>query len=117
MSIAENREAWATALETTTTEQGKYRLEYREAGAVKACCLGILCRVYIDAGNDLPVAHQPIDDEGRQVTQFGMSEIAFTPGQVSTWAGIHQIEQHFSRMNDVDGKSFKEIAEFIRTLD
>lgn len=92
-SIREKRLRWAEALESGKFKQCKNRLKYPLSdGTYAYCCLGVACEigVMVSGGNEV----YPIDSDRLEYT--------------------HDEILDFVRMNDTHGKSFTEIAAFIR---
>lgn len=85
---------WTAALRSGEYKQGRRRFRIESAGGVKHCCLGVLCEV---AG--APIEQGPSNDNYEFV---GRALGAVNPADL--W-----------RMNDTQGKSFSEIADWIDT--
>lgn len=99
----EVKKQWIKALEGGEYLQatGALRLEGR------FCCLGVLCDIsnlgqWEGVDGQWPQSYLEVDD--------------YLPGQVANWAGLGGcIELDLAKLND-DGKSFKEIADYIRAV-
>lgn len=66
---------WIDRLRSGKYLQGKGFLRQRELGAVKHCCLGILCEMAIEAGVTAIVEQR--SEEDRCVTMFGNPSSAY----------------------------------------
>lgn len=114
------KELWLNELENSDRVQGRHRLHTVMDGVEKFCCLGVLCDLAFQAG----VVTRWL------VTRFGIPRYLYAgdsvtlPPEVITWAGLHDYdpyvivgvnyERSLCGVNDDDGYSFREIAEFIR---
>lgn len=84
---------WSAALRSGKYKQGKYSLYKRG----KHCCLGVLYKVAFDKE-----APDPFSEEGAIHAAYG---------QIGQLLGIRLRE--FTKMNDHQGKTFEEIADYI----
>lgn len=110
---------WIEALRSGDYEQGPFALERGAVGALKHCCLGVLCRVAISSGLDLPVARRVRDDD---YTAFGdIQTTSMLPSEVIAWAGLDYPDpfvyagddlRALSYLND-QGTPFAKIADLI----
>ena len=102
------KELWLAALRSGDREQGKGYLNVDG----KFCCLGVLCEVAIESG--VGVTKQ--EDLG---TYYYGSRSSFPPKAVYDWSGLPGLttadgpDVRLSIMNDGDGKTFLEIADWI----
>lgn len=97
------KQKWIAALRSGQYRQAQERL--RKDGAF--CCLGVLCDITKDA-----VRGDWDDDDGFNID--GIYEWQTLPDQVSELVALDD-DKHdaLTHMNDVDGKSFAEIADYI----
>jgi len=110
---------WIEALRSGNYEQGPFALERGAADALRHCCLGVLCRVAINSGIDLPVSRELQDDA---YTAFGDSgNTSVLPSEVIDWAGLDRADpsvdagdglRALSYLND-QGTPFAKIADLI----
>lgn len=112
---------WLTALRSDEYTQIKVSLETQDGN----CCMGVLCREAIKHGIKLDVGLAEKNLEGMflAVRSFN-NQINYPPHAVKEWAGIISDEKDqelidvenplrkLAYMND-EGKSFKEIADYI----
>jgi hypothetical protein len=117
--------AWLAAL--PEYEQGTGHLRYTYGGAVKHCCLGVLCEAAIKAGVPLTVEEEETGSALKVTTFDGQTQ--FLPEAVMDWAfepGTHpdhdlevQWEDDYQQRTDtlVDlndgGYTFEEIGRII----
>lgn len=100
--IAELKEAWLAALRSGNYKQTIERLQDRDFGGY--CCLGVLCDVFDPSGwdgvtyrfNGKGGNNQKLPDA--MLYRIGMSDDA---------------QEHLMELNDSNGYSFKEIADYI----
>lgn len=118
----ENAKKWIETLETTDFPQGKQSLRSQDG----YCCLGIACDLYSKLSpkglkTDIKEYIDRDDDKEYFTCYYGeCKEEAYLPVEVSNWLGM--IDYHIfgdpqfklANLND-NGKSFKEIAEFLKT--
>lgn len=125
-------EKWVKALLSKKYKQGKGALKIKtKAGAVRHCCLGVLCELYQQdrrrnkkprlKTKDRPAAEVLEDTSKRgHVVVFG-NESALLPKIVQRWAGMHsddgvfpgpEMMESLAAMND-DGENFAAIADAI----
>lgn len=95
----ELKNKWISALRSGAYEQGRVRLARKGGGGqVQYCCLGVLLCV-----------------SGRFRSNWQFRDL----GALSTVGALDLLDDNnglavtFERMNDVDGKSFDEIADYI----
>jgi hypothetical protein len=114
----EVKEKWIKALISGEYEQGMGGLRREvEEGDIKYCCLGVLCEIY---------RIEKKQSEWRQYEPgwFSyMQESGILPEKVMKWAGLEDPQGTFYResepadylikVNDIEKKSFKQIAEII----
>lgn len=113
----EIRKQWTDALRSGEYKQARHNLRVTdESGTNSYCCLGVLCDLYIKAGN--PETYQV---EGET---FDIWEECTLPVSVSEWAGLDgdnnpvlqdvNGEIHMaSGWNDSSGGGFNKIADMI----
>ena len=91
-------------------KQGKYKLE-RETG--EQCCLGVLCEIAVEEG----IVSKSLSDDGYVYYgegENGWGHLALPPVLVKEWAGLNSHETRaLSEMNDIQGKTFSEIADYV----
>ena len=124
--IKANREKWIKALESGRYHQGTYYLKKKSGNKpVEYCCLGVACQLASAAGV-IPRAAEKMD-YGEKIFRFGRdrNEESFLPIEVQRWLGVDSCDitvavvdsysnkRTVSSLND-DGKSFKEIAQYLR---
>lgn len=118
---------WINALLSGEYRQGRKTLRHETDGAVRHCCLGVLCEIAEQAG---VVYSEPllIGDDDTPRTQFVATgdpedrQSGILPDAVQEWAGVANSNGSFwssvyrqgslTDLNDT-GASFKEIAEYI----
>jgi hypothetical protein len=99
--IRQNREEWAQALESGTYRQTKGKLRRRNA----MCCLGVLC---------------DITDQERWEGEFYGGENKLPPQEILDIVGLRDAGDaphsvlRFTRANDYERATFKDIAQMIR---
>lgn len=87
--IAEIRDMWATALESDKYEQGQSRLTIvRPDGGERDCCLGVLCKLAVDAG---VIKRLRIHPDSHHVIYGDESDESGStlPLAVMQWAGLN----------------------------
>lgn len=108
-----NAKLWVEALRSGKYEQGTHYLE--KDG--KLCCLGVACRLYIEAGNYLTVT------ESHAGSTLFANEAAELPESVRLWIGLNDTGGRYGpelngdclvHQNDT-GKTFEEIAAIIES--
>ncbi len=124
----ENAQKWVEALESGEYEQGKSKLHGRLDGVDRYCCLGVACKLFIEAGGELRI-HE-VDNGGPDISVTYNNEMALLPSPVADWLGLtdrgsaftpvtvsHEGEEgqfdQLTALNDT-GASFTEIAKVIR---
>jgi hypothetical protein len=116
---------WIEALESGEYEQGTGLLEYVEEGSevTRRCCLGVLCRVAVNNGLDLPQTRLQRRNSSEvmvSLTGFGGNMVTGAlPNEVYQWMpGLRKslVEIGLINMNDSQGKTFVEIASHLRNL-
>jgi hypothetical protein len=99
---------WAAALDSGEYKQGKGRLRKGD----KFCCLAVLCNLHAQE-------HPEIADTQKHKSVYLGARSALPP-EVQEWAGMNSDEGYITynlnlmSMNDLEGKSFTEIAKVIR---
>lgn len=103
------KQAWQEALLSGKYAQGQYNL--RKDGYF--CCLGVLCdisgigRWSILSGPQAYLTADPVAGSIRK---------DYPPSSVLRWAGLTQLNcKELATLNDEEGRSFKEIVEYIGT--
>ncbi len=98
---------WIKALRSGKFKQGKHALCEVKGKTSKYCCLGVLCHIL----------KTPYTKDG-ELKIYEASQ-GFLPSTVTRQVGIKNINpmllngEYLTDMNDVGGKSFKEIANVI----
>lgn len=101
--LREWRDKWITALRSRKYTQGQGRLRVdMGAGKFSYCCMGVLCDV---------VAPQEWKEDSSHSTAYSTSFPSHTVVQVTGFD--RQQEQHLAMLNDSEGKSFDQIADWI----
>lgn len=111
----EVKEKWVTALRSGQYPQGRELLRFSnpETNRDEFCCLGVLCELAVQEG---VIAHPrtgDVDDDG--VWHYGLEPYTGTgspPPAVRKWSGLTRYAQLVT-LNDQDGKTFPEIADWI----
>lgn len=110
----EVKELWVKKLrELPNNMQGQGALEDTSG---KMCCLGVLCRLGVEAGIQEPPT-TGVSDYLHYPDQ-GIDRSGTLTRKVRDWAGLRDAnpmlgEKQASEWNDFDGKSFDEIAQLI----
>jgi hypothetical protein len=105
------KERWVAALRSGQYEQGVGYLTYKLEDEVnRYCCLGVLCDILSDESDLFTKSYDPSKSH---LTKYGDSfyELNFSQ-QDFLKIGLSEIAP-LVYMNDTDGKSFNEIADFI----
>ena len=113
MTPLEARKNWSNALRSNRFKQGFGALEYiDDKGNVSNCCLGVLCRLYIEDGGELSV------EKSKHTTLFDLNA-AMLPEKVANYIGIHSAmgrlkgnAGYLTVLND-SGVGFETIADII----
>jgi hypothetical protein len=84
------KKKWVAALKSGKYKQGKCSLKNTDN---TYCCLGVLCEVFIDEGNELDVR----TTENNVVEYNGQT--SYPPTAVREWAGICHVSGHASSAN------------------
>jgi len=114
------KRSWMTALRSGKFEQTQNVLcEIDEEGNKSYCCLGVLCEVLKKKGFNVKLN---IDKE-KQTAEFvcnGKADEGNINSALAKRIGLGEIEDRdkqeiYSEMNDNEGKSFKQIAQYIET--
>jgi hypothetical protein len=92
---------WVNALRSSDYEQGRFALRDSQNCY---CCLGVLCDLYAKEKRKEWV-------KGTWCYYY-QSKDACPPISVAKWSDCRSFSK-LMRMNDVEGKSFKEIADYI----
>jgi hypothetical protein len=106
----ERKSRWTTKLRSGDYLQGKGALRKRGEEQDFFCCLGVLCEIAVDEGavhrSEEPEVvgwHYSYDEEG-----------GVLPIELEEWSGIGPDDrQGLMTMNDTEGKTFPEIADWI----
>jgi hypothetical protein len=100
---------WALALRSGDFAQGDvYLCKVLPDGSRKHCCLGVLCEIH----GETRVTSVQWDDRASLQTYDG--RVSSLPEVVSRWAQLsYNDEADLIDMNDKQGKSFGEIANYI----
>lgn len=117
--LTENQKKWVAALRSGEYKQG--------VGSLKSegchCCLGVVCEVYEkETGDNLPK-----NSEGEYMIETDLcQELAYSLGcsleleRVQSWLGlktscgfIAETRESLVSLNDQEGKTFDQIANFI----
>ncbi len=103
----EVKNEWVKALRSGEYKQAKHTLKRNDAGH---CCLGVLCDISkVGKWEDGTSSYY-------YVTKDGNAAYTSPPPLVYEWAGIIKTmgsNDHLMNMNDTQGKSFLEIADYI----
>jgi len=106
------KELWLAALRSGEREQGKGYLNVSD----KFCCLGVLCEVAIESG---VVVEKEKDQVGADHYYYYGGRSSYPPQAVYVWSGLGGLttangpDMKLSTLNDHDGKTFLEIADWI----
>jgi hypothetical protein len=95
---------WIDALRSGNYQQGQRRL--RRVNNTY-CCLGVLCDI-VDPTKWVLV-------ENAESFVFGQYSMAYLPPGILDMAGLLKVGETLVRLNDYEGKSFTEIADYIET--
>ena len=100
----EMKKRWITALRDPKNKQTQGRLQNLKG---KMCCLGVLCDIEIDG-------YWVLNDYGYQIgiDRSGSPEGYILPVELERKADIGNLFR-LMKMNDHEGKSFAEIADYI----
>lgn len=106
--------AWIDALLSGDYPQTKYLLHTPDG----YCCLGVLCDLAVQAGVIGRPKYREFSEPSGSYYRYGDAELGadYPPRAVMEWAAEEPWDRYareLARMNDF-GKSFAEIAEFIR---
>lgn len=99
---------WAAALSSGEYKQGKGRLRKGD----KFCCLGVLCNLHAQEYPEIAATQKH--------KSVYLGEKGVLPEEVRDWAGMNSDDGYITYgndlvgMNDLEGKSFAEIAKVIR---
>jgi hypothetical protein len=112
MKLTDIQEKWLTALESGEYQQTKHALHRPEKN--EYCCLGVACKL---------VLGDPNDTTSMGTNSIWLGNVGKAPCPVVDALGLYgscgeiendsQYDYSLAEMND-DGKSFKEIAAYIR---
>jgi hypothetical protein len=114
-SVTEARKLWTEALRSGEFQQGVGVLCRTCGDHAEHCCLGVGCRLFDRLEQSIPIVTW-----GR-ITLFD-GESSMPPGVVLSWLGLLDtaepaepiINPHgLAQMNDAEGKTFAEIADYI----
>jgi len=114
------KQDWIDALESGQYEQGKFALKNNN----EFCCLGVLCDLFVKEG----IGEWEEDVNTNDDVEFIYEGVTFRgtiPSSIYTKFGLDTsigddtdtyvtLLNYLVTMNDVDGRSFKEIAEVIK---
>ena len=107
--ISENVQKWVDALRSGEYKQGRGRLKDNNS----YCCLGVLCEVFKEEA-DLEAGEEAFYSKGDEVCfqtspPFSINKLL----GFKQFDGFGQVTNLFISLNDKDGKSFSEIADYI----
>jgi hypothetical protein len=109
-TVRENREKWLKALESGRYSQAEAQLRYLSGKNASYCCLGVLCNLHKDKENKW-------DSETFVTHLYGVPDAEFyemPPADILKKVNLPQsLADTLAEMND-NGKTFKEIAAFLR---
>lgn len=122
------RDRWADALESGAYRQGRGKLAVEQAGAVKFCCLGVLCDLAAQAGVvNVETSKEPlyVDGSGTPfVYRYYDGLPNYLPPSVVRWAGLNSYNPRveyggnkltpLGHLNDTSQLSFVDVARLIR---
>lgn len=108
----EFKKVWVEALRSGEFEQGRGRLRNSEGGY---CCLGVACVAWSRALLPTIILEDRPDLESQmKVTFEGSSNFITTPSSIDKAVGLEATATNeLILMNDEQGKSFAEIADYI----
>lgn len=125
----EARKLVADALRSGEYQQGHGCLAKQyEGDDWQYCCLGVACEVFLKNGGELEVESNTytsfINERAYQKKQYNGTRISL-PSPVQEWlqidcAGLFERDSErgtLVKLNDLEGKSFAEIADCIETAD
>ena len=118
-TIRENREQWLTALESGKYKQGMGQLRGRETekSSYKYCCLGVLCNLHKDKKNKWDEDHFMSEYPKADPTDSWEDEGEYWDMPPDSFLDKVKVDSYLAEklatMND-NGKTFKEIAAFLR---
>jgi hypothetical protein len=112
--VNDNAKAWVAALRSTDYEQGQGQL-HSQYGGDKFCCLGLACKLAVDAGVDIAVRVDPGDD-----SVLYDDDREYLPAKVRDWLGLQtctgSMLNRWSLAHENDGgATFAEIADIIES--
>lgn len=117
---AELKAAWLEALRSDKYRHGKHRLCTITGDGKEYCCLGVLCEVAASKGFNIkssaPIRNGDAPYDYLRFEYNGASSYAELPHYFQDDIAIsEEVESNLICMNDStnDGKSFKEIADYI----
>jgi hypothetical protein len=107
MMDADVKTKWVAALRSGEFTQGR---EYLRSPEDTHCCLGVLCAITPESVLDFDYFAQAHPSE---------METMIIPAEVQGWSGLtsHNVMERLAGMNDIGGKSFAEIADYIEAFD
>jgi hypothetical protein len=106
----ELKSRWTTKLRSGDYPQGKGALRKRGEEQDLFCCLGVLCEIAADEG----VVHRSVRPKNVGWNCDYNEEGAVLPIELEAWSGISLDDrQELMDMNDMQGKTFMEIADWI----
>lgn len=101
---------WTTKLRSGEYRQGKSALRKRGVEQDSFCCLGVLCEIAVEDGK----VHRSETPEAVGWNYSYDEESAVLPLALEYSSGINPgARQELMDMNDVQGKTFSEIADWI----
>lgn len=115
---AELKKKWTDALRSGKYTQGKGWMKQQTKDQTSYCCLGVLCDVSLGfqdkpnnfSWNDGECYWRPKPLEGER---FGSNSSTFTPDQLAKLGLTPEEQKTLWEMNDDQGKTFAEIADWI----
>lgn len=111
----EIKELWTTALRSGKYKKGVFSLKQGFDGDYSYCCLGVLCELYLEAGN-VGQWTERLDGTLRFIDENGDFSTAALPDAVAEWAGIvkHDLsEPNFGQFGEevtVNGKKYQSLS-------
>lgn len=109
------KDEWVKALRSGEYEQGTSQLKYSDSAGDRYCCLGVLADLAIREG--VPV-NEEVHAEDRVASTYYDGCFALLPSSVMDWAGLDEVDDDSPMptlvdMNDKNGRTFSEIADYI----
>ena len=110
---AEVKKKWVDALRSGKYRQGRMRLRVVDPNGDKFCCLGVRCDMVDPSGWRDEPKEDFVDGEATLIRFHGMEMAAPSRSLIAKIGGLTRDWLVYASKNDIEDKTFEEIADFV----